>query len=220
MPKAASAFTHRWKSIKNVLPQTDQTFIKTLCAPLFRCTSYFWGLECFRRWLVLWVGGLAELQHAGVYVEPTELGRDGGRHELVILQRPASRFDQLGGKFQTDWSSSKCHIWGQSEGKQDKKSRQFSEQGIDYLKRQKWLKTVDISIVILALCLEWSVWIASNLWLDTDSQPQSCQWTNPRHRSRIRCRSSPECGPPSSWVCRPARETTHNIVVPFVRYGV
>lgn len=61
--------------------------------------SYFWGLECFRRWLVLRVGSLAELQHAGVYVESTELGGDGGRHELVILQRPASGFDQLGKSF-------------------------------------------------------------------------------------------------------------------------
>lgn len=73
--------------------------LKRSACCFFRCTSYFWGLECFRRWLVLRVGSLAELQHAGVYVESTELGGDGGRHELVILQRPASGFDQLGKSF-------------------------------------------------------------------------------------------------------------------------
>lgn len=48
--KTAWAFTHRWKSIKNihlkflnVLPQTDQTFIKTLCMLLFRCILTFEG---------------------------------------------------------------------------------------------------------------------------------------------------------------------------------
>lgn len=121
----------------------------------------------------------------------------------------SKRIWSVGEKFQKDWSASKCDIWGQSDGKQDKKWS---------LIPRYW--KLDISIVILVLSLVWSVWIASNLWLDTDSQPQSCQWTNPRHRSRIRCRSSPECGPSSSWVCRPARETTHNIVVLFVHDNV
>lgn len=181
--------------------------LKRSACCFFRCTSYFWGLECFRRWLVLRVGSLAELQHAGVYVESTELGGDGGRHELVILQRPASGFDQLGKSFKQIEAPLNVTFGDNLMGNKTRSGASF----------------LDIENLI-SPSLFWyfvlSVWIASNLWLDTDSQPQSCQWTNPRHRSRIRCRSSPECGPSSSWVCRPARETTHNIVVLFVHDNV
>lgn len=55
----------------------------------------------------------------------------------------SKRIWSVGEKFQKDWSASKCDIWGQSEGKQDKKWS---------LIPRYW--KLDISIVILVLCLE------------------------------------------------------------------